>query len=227
MPNTTAAPAELQARSSQDASLVSSLNFDQSKVQFTEHGLVLAEGIEFEEWKAIGYYIRRVARSIEWAIGDWLAYGEFNYKDKVYSKRMPNGVYELASQIFGIAASTLKNYKYVAVHFNSSSRHDKLTLSHGYEIVSAKVPETHYPIWAKEVVDGGLTTRQLRHKLRDSGKDHAPEPLDKPKPTIFGQANKFTIAFVHECRDWDKKQADEMAEILAPIRDWLRARGEM
>lgn len=199
-------------------------SFDPQKVQITPTGLILAEGIDFEEWKSIGHYLRNVQKSVEWCIGDWLAYGDWNYRDTVYSKRMPNGVYELASNIFGVAVSTLKNYKWVASKINSSVRADELTLNHGIELLSAQVSESHIPIWIREIEEKGLTTRQLRHRLRDENKDHQTEPGDKPKQTIFGQANKFVIGFVHDSRDWTEAESNEMESILAPVRDWLKAR---
>ena len=45
-------------------------------LQFPDHV------IAFEEWQQAGSRIARAANSAAWYLGDWLAYGEFQYTDR-------------------------------------------------------------------------------------------------------------------------------------------------
>src|SRR5687767_11563397 len=66
--------AQLQSRTSdllvQDGTLVV------HDFQFTPTGLIAPENFSEEVWKQIGILLFKLEGSIQWLIGDWLAYGE-------------------------------------------------------------------------------------------------------------------------------------------------------
>lgn len=191
----------------------------EGKVRFVPTGMVIEPGLDFDAWLALGYQLRGVARAVNLSIADWLAYGDFEYRDASYGKRMPNGIYELAAQIFDREPKTLRNYKWVATKIPQETRPEKFMLQHGLEILSAGVPERQIPMWVAKVAAEGLKTRPLRRELRETYSE-APrqaEPHDRGEDGFFPRASQFVIDFQHASAVWTSAQWEAYRELLEPV----------
>jgi len=100
-----------------------------SKAQLTPQGLVLADGLDYYEWEAIGQTLQAIELCIQMAIGDWLVYGDHRYGE----------TYTQAVRITGKDAGTLANYQSVANAIPPSLRGENLTYEH-YRF-AARLPE--------------------------------------------------------------------------------------
>ena len=96
------------------------------KGKLTPTGLTLPAKLVYEQWESIGKQLRLVGGAIQWAIGDWLNYGEEFLPDK-YSQALNETDYEYG---------TLRNYAYVARKVALSFRSAKLTFAHHYQVAS-------------------------------------------------------------------------------------------
>ncbi|HRF98763.1 MAG TPA: hypothetical protein PLZ51_26320, partial [Aggregatilineales bacterium] len=85
-----------------DAGAITIGNFQISKT-----GLQIADGVSVDEWQAFGQHIRTMETSIQWIIGDWLAYGE-----RVYGT-----TYQEVAELTGYVYETLRNLVWVARQF--------------------------------------------------------------------------------------------------------------
>src|SRR5437899_3226693 len=62
----------------------------------------LPDTLSLEEWRAIGARLTQHNSIIQWALGDWLLYGEHRYCSKAYAE---------AEVITGLKTQTLANLK--------------------------------------------------------------------------------------------------------------------
>ena len=99
------------------------------KVTWNPSGITIDANVTFEEWQSIGETLTQLEKGIQWAIGDWLNYGESRWGDK-YTQAVLELPYE---------AGSLRNMSYVAKRFDASLRSDKLSFSH-YKTVAALEP---------------------------------------------------------------------------------------
>lgn len=93
----------------------------------TETGLALPDGLDFEAWERAGRTLGRLDRSLHWAIGDWILYGENS-----------GTIGEMASQasdVIGYEPKTLQNIVWVVQRFDPDRRRATLSFKH-HEIVA-------------------------------------------------------------------------------------------
>lgn len=89
-------------------------------------GLVLPEDLPYTEWERIGGTLKRMEKSVQWWIGDWLRFGERKY-GQMYSQALDGTNFSYGS---------LANMKYVAEHVESSRRRENVPFSHHQEVAS-------------------------------------------------------------------------------------------
>jgi hypothetical protein len=126
----------------------------QTGIVATRVGLRLPEALAFETWRQTGMHLSRVADSSAWCLGDWLVYGETQYRDR----------YRVAIDAVGLSYQTLRNYAWVARRFAPSRRRDTLSLYHHMEV--AKLPVAEQDRWLEQAIAHGWSTNQLRQQLR-------------------------------------------------------------
>ena len=95
-------------------------------VTFTSTGMLFANGLSYDDWSAIGETLQRMGFAIQFAIGDWLNYGERAYGEK----------YAQAILDTGRSYQTLMNYAYVANKIEFYLRRENLSFSHHSAIAS-------------------------------------------------------------------------------------------
>ena len=125
------------------------------QIHVTRVGLQFPDNvIAFEEWQQAGSRIARAANSAAWYLGDWLAYGEFQYTDR----------YRTVIDTVGVSYQTLRNYAWVARRFTLSRRRDGLTFYHHMEV--ARLPEEDQDRWLDQAVEQNWSVHRLRRQLR-------------------------------------------------------------
>lgn len=130
------------------------LPLQSADIELTSTGLILRDGLPYEQWEAIGIALQRLERTIQFAIGDWLNYGDTAYGEK-YAQAI-----EQTEHSYG----TLRNYAYVAERVDLSLRSDNLGYSH-YKEVAPLDPQLQemFLDWA---IGEGATVKELRRKIR-------------------------------------------------------------
>lgn len=86
----------------------------------TEVGLEINGEPTFEKWEAFGKTLQFLERTVQFAIGDWINYGEHRWGEK----------YAQAVDETGNSQGTLRNYAWASGRVNLSLRSDKLKFNH-------------------------------------------------------------------------------------------------
>lgn len=113
-------------------------------------GLVLPEGMSFEQWRDVGVRLVRTQNAASWGLADWLFYGEWAFGRK----------YEEALEVTGLAYSTLTNLRFLAGRFEISRRREHLSPAHHAEVAS--LPHADQDRWLDAAEAHGLTVKALR-----------------------------------------------------------------
>lgn len=97
----------------------------------TTQGLTVSGKPTFDEWESFGKTLQFLERSIQWALGDWLNYGERRWNDK----------YTQAVEETGYAVETLWSYASVARAVNSLLRNKELSYFHHAAVAPLKLKD--------------------------------------------------------------------------------------
>jgi hypothetical protein len=108
-------------------------------ISVTALGLHFQRHPDFEDWSALGIQMARALRCMEFVIGDWLVYGDENFRRKGPG-RPTNCNYEEAIRTTGLDVAILRDYAYVSRHVHMSRRTDKLSWTH-HRLVAKLPPE--------------------------------------------------------------------------------------
>jgi len=129
----------------------------------TPHGLVIQEGqaIPYELWAEYGKGLRRVEGAIQWVIGDWLRFGEFNYGEK----------YAQATALWPEGSEqALKSYQWVAEYYPRNERFPRGNLSWTHFREAAAVEEPLRSALLDTANEGNgkepWTVRELKAEIR-------------------------------------------------------------
>lgn len=125
----------------------------------------------FPQWKACGQWLKASEASltakadmIQFAIGDWLNYGEKHFKD-----------YRQASQITGFDDGTLRNFAYVSRRFPLSSRNYSVRFKH-FQIAA---PNKDREMWLEHASEEKWSTEELRQRMHEgTTRKETHEPID-------------------------------------------------
>lgn len=115
--------------------------------------------LDAHEWAAAGRRIGAVGRSIQWLLGDWIAYGNQKFGER----------YARASKITGYDTQTLMNMVYVASHFPISRRRENLSWSHHETLAALGSDEQDH--WLDQAATYRWSVADLRMMLRMSRKE--------------------------------------------------------
>jgi hypothetical protein len=113
-------------------------------------GLTLPDSLNLDQWKAIGIKLCTIDSAMQWAIGDWWAYGHHTYgKRKAFAtaKELP---YQFGS---------LMNLGSVARSVKTSCRNEVLSFSH-HVAVAALEPEDQKK-WLAKAAKGKWSVNKL------------------------------------------------------------------
>ena len=115
--------------------------------------------LDAHEWAAAGRRIGAVGRSIQWLLGDWIAYGNEKFGER----------YARAAKITGYDTQTLMNMVYVASHFPISRRRENLSWSHHETLAALGSDEQDY--WLDQATTRRWSVSDLRMMLRVARKE--------------------------------------------------------
>ena len=145
------------------------------KFTLTPKGLVAGDDVGFEEWQQLGEVLQRFEASIQWLIGDWMAFGE----------RRWGQTYEQVASATGYEVTTLYNFASVARSINFSLRSEKLSFGH-HRLVVSMAPDLQRQ-WLEYGEVNNLSISQMRKAIEG-----------KPPTLLDGQdpVSKFQRAFL-------------------------------
>jgi len=132
-------------------------------ITFTATGITLPNGLSFDQWAEIGDTLQRMEMAVQFAIGDWINYGEWAYGEQ----------YTQAIRETGRAYQTLLNYAYVARSVKLAQRRDTLTFSHHAEI--AKLEPDFQTRFLDHADKYRLSVSELRQDIKDTLTDKQPK----------------------------------------------------
>lgn len=195
-------------------------------VQAQRNGLVIPEGLSFDQWKMLGTRLLTLSHSVLFLLGDWLAYGEFAYRDNVWGKQLPAHIYEEVAEQTGFAEQTLADAKWICSKVDLSRRRDGLTLTKLREIVGGLGDGTaasQIDYWQERAVKEHMTVARLRTELRLSKARHRDDPVP-PDDTAQSKAAVFEFVRFYEGRSarWGERFKDWVAKQLDPVFEDLR-----
>lgn len=124
------------------------------------YGLVVNGKPTFQEWYDFGLNLREIKTAIQWAVGDWINYGEEHYPDR----------YAQAEDETKYAYGTLRNYASIAARVDCHTRVTGLSWSH-HAAVAALPQEQQTEV---------LAMAKTERLSRDDIKPIVQEKLGKP-----------------------------------------------
>lgn len=132
-------------------------------------------GEPYGDWLEFGKKLFELKQAIQWAIGDWINYGEANYGEK----------YAQALDATDISLQTLQNYAWLSKSFDTSRRRENLSWSHheavkGIEDISEQ----------DALLDIAESQQMGRDELREVVKKYKGDSISNKGRTIEG-----TISF--------------------------------
>jgi len=120
----------------------------------TDRGLLITNGVAFDEWAAYGAQLQTLHAAIHWLIGDWLNYGELHYGED----------YTQAENLTGYSKQTLYNDKFVAARIPAEERRPEI--SHSTHAVTASMkPEQRREV-LERAAEEGLTREEVRQTVK-------------------------------------------------------------
>lgn len=167
-------------------------------VEVTPTSWTPLEPMSFDHWQKAGQNLQSIARSVNWLVGDWLAYGERQYGE----------TYTQAIEATGLEVQSLMNIASVARRVDPAYRRRELSWSHHEAVASLKPAEQEK--WLDEAEQEGLTVKRLRARLNGVAKD-APDPDAQLAATHMGA---LRFKFVAETDDAAHDRVKKLALLL-------------
>ena len=134
-------------------------------IDYQATGLIIPEGLPYEEWELVGGGLEAIANGWQWWYGDWWNYGESRYGEK-HAQALPEKDYNTKST----AAS-------VAARIEFLRRRKNLSFGHHREI--AYQPRDEQDEWLDQAEKHDWSVHELRSRIRESN----PADPDTEPPT--------------------------------------------
>lgn len=142
-----------------------------AEIRTTRVGLQVPVALAFEKWQRVGVQISKVANSSAWCLGDWLVYGQREYRDR----------YLHAIAESGLDYQTLRNYAWVARKFELERRRHTLSFQHHVEVSSLAPKEQDRWLdlaeefhWSRNDLRKNIRTHRQQDGRSDTPKESLP-----------------------------------------------------
>jgi hypothetical protein len=178
-------------------------------------GLDLSPEVSDARYWEIGRDLYILERGVQWALGDWYAFGRQRYNDQIELK---------AGQVFGRALHTIQNYAAVCHAVPRSRRREDVSFSHHEAVVGlpAEIQEQllssavkhHVPV--QELRD---TVRKLKEEMEEGRRASA---RDEPFPI----PTRYKLEVEHRTIELRGRSMDEAAAARRPSSDVVRSAAE-
>jgi hypothetical protein len=122
--------------------------------RLTRTGLVPIGEPTFDDWQALGSFLKWIEDAIQWLIGDWVAYGEGRFEERVHQ----------AVDVTEWQDDTILQYARVARQVPIENRTTDLTFSHHREV--ADLQPSDQKAWLQKAIDGQDGQRWTVQRLR-------------------------------------------------------------
>lgn len=171
---------------------------DEKGITFTATGLTIQPWVKYDQWERYGRKLQLAEKGIQWAIGDWIIFGEDKFGED----------YAQAIEVTGLKVKTIQNYAVVAKAIPRSRRRDSdlVDFSTHAEVASLK-PDDQEKVLAKAAKEH-MSRSKVRREAERIKRDSRPKPEDS---TLV--LPKEARAFLDEYMDELGKLA-ERAEVI-------------
>lgn len=146
-------------------------------IRMTRTGIQFSEEISEEDYREVGRFLLQIETSIQWLIGDWLAFGE---------ERQWGETYRSVAEEFGYEIATLWDYASVSRQVKTSVRTEEL--SHAHHRLLRSLTEDEQREWIARAVEGNgeksWTVAELREAIEQSRRSNE-ERQRKQHATAF------------------------------------------
>lgn len=143
-------------------------------------GLVLPLGIDYDAWAKEGQILGGMRSASQWAIGDWLVYGEHSYGEK----------FTQAADATRLNPDSLQVYQWVSSRIPIEIRREDVSHAHHQALARLELEEIQK--WLERVAKQGWSVQELRSRLREKRAKAAQRAGDTES------APKFKVAIVFE-----------------------------
>ena len=141
------------------------------KISISPIGLIVREGLSFEEWSALAPQLGTAVKSMAFVIGDWLVYGEDHFTPgsgkatTAPRSQIPAERFELVRSATGIDAGTLRNYAYVSRRVPISLRNEALSWEHHKTVAKLAAPAQQHWLSVAASSSEKISSRRLRESI--------------------------------------------------------------
>ena len=128
-----------------------------SRVRLLGSSLQLPADLTLEEWAAVGPVLGGITDCVQWAIGDWLNYGETRFGE----------AYAQFAELREWKPQTLLNWKYVSHAYPPDERQ---SLSFGHHATVAKFQSEERSEWLEKAEAQKWTVEEFREAVHGETK---------------------------------------------------------
>lgn len=187
-------------------------SFQYGRATLTSTGMHLPADMSEADWMAVGQILQKLEQSIQWTIGDWMAFAE-----RVWGK-----TYAVVEELTGYSYQTLRDYAYVARNVPHEVRRADLTFSHHRVVASLHLESASAPdlnaqrYWLEQAAEQGWSQARLRQEIERALTAHLPAPA--PAETLAAPRHRRVIN-----RIWKQLRAGQAVNRadIVHLRRWL------
>jgi hypothetical protein len=169
-----------------------------------------------EDWNIMGELLFNLEGSIQWLIGDWLAFGE----DVGY------GDYASVAEALGRKVGTLYDYAMVSRAYEFSRRLENL--SYGHHRSALDLPPEARVSFLQRAEQEGWSVSECRRQIRlmlnapEEVYDNVHTPFDKARmPSVTPTSSKLQRWWMG-ARQGDTTSRKNLRDVIAQYRKWLQ-----
>lgn len=129
---------------------------DEPGFTFTPTGLIIEPWVTYEAWVQYGRKLQLADKGIQWALGDWVIFGEGKFKERAAQ----------AVEFTGLKIRTLQNYATVAKAIDESRRRDSDVVDFSVHAEVAQLPENEQERILSEAAADPVNTT-VKHVRRE------------------------------------------------------------